>query len=184
VSKLFVSNPSKQNVRFPYRMRRGTTAMPDHQPLKWLDIPSGGQVEVVNSDRWNPAERQFFVEQLEKHGGREASEAHGALRRFSGLLWRDANPVDEDEIHMGHDAVVEMQTDRSIAQVTNAAQAFDIVANQVLPSGRGGKRVVKESQTEVIQQLAPREKATGKEVKFKLTVDPNINSRTPVQVNA
>lgn len=159
---LFISNPSKQNVVFHFR----TSVPKDNSGPMAVEIPSGRQVEIGHG--WSPEEREYVIKQIEKRGGRDAAEVHATMGKFLGLLYRDNRPVTEGEIVMGHSAVLKTQEERSVAEATRAALAFDRNANQRVR----GKRLARVTQVEVEQEIDPHARRTGDEVTFSLSVDP------------
>jgi hypothetical protein len=166
---LYISNPSKQNVTFFYRD-------PINNLLARMDIGSGRQVMV--GAKWTAAEKARVIEQLERFGSRDAAEAHGKMGRFLGLLYRDMAPISTDEILMGHTAMVDTQEQRTVAETTKAALAFDRVTNGAIR----GQRRARQTQVEVIEQLAPHSRPTGNEASFSLTVDPEGRGDIPLTI--
>ena len=156
---LFVSNPSGQHVLFLYRDPRNNL-------LARIDLQSGHQAEIGKA--WSAAETALVVEQLERFGARDAAESHGTMGRFTGLLYRDMAPVTTDEIEMAHAALVGTLEERSAAEATRSALAFDRAVN----GGTRGQRRARTTQVEVLEQLEPNARPTGREIAFGLTVDP------------
>jgi hypothetical protein len=169
---LYISNPSRQTVVFYYRTKiapRGTT---DNSGPSNVTIYSGEQVAI--GQRWSPEETSYVISQIERHGGANAAEAHGRMgSRFTGLLYREVHPVDVEEIITAHESVLAAAEERSVRQTTRGALAFDVAANGA--SGKRGshQRIAKVTEVEVKEQLPPHTKATGNEVHFKLSVDPD-----------
>ncbi len=160
---LYVSNPSRQTVLFYFR----TKVTNDASGPSVVEIPSGRQVDIGHG--WSRDETDYVIRQIESGGGISAAEAHGALGgRVTGLIYRESQPVDEDEIHTAHDSVERAGEERSVAQATRGALAFDRVANQ---KGRGQRRLARTTEVEIIQELEPHQRRTGNETEFKLTVD-------------
>ena len=139
---------------------------PVNNLLARAEISSGRQVMV--GKRWTAAQKANVIEQIERFGGRDAAEAHGQMGRFLGLLYRDMAPVSSEEIEMGHAAMVATQEQRSAAEATRAALAFDRAAN-----GAARTRRARTTQVEVLEQVAPNVRPTGNEAAFSLTVDPD-----------
>jgi hypothetical protein len=167
---LFVSNPSRQNVKFKYR----TT-----QAKRFADtlvVPALGQVEIGHN--WSSADRAMFIEQIRLHGGRSAAETRGSsLTRFYGLIYRENVPVAVDEIDTAAAAVIATKETLTKEAVLNTAAGFDRNANGHKPQGKR-KAVVTET---TIQQVVPQgHYPTGNEIDFKLTIDPTVNSATPI----
>jgi hypothetical protein len=162
---LYITNTTKQNLDFHYRL-----SVHKGQSAPHVRIASGTQIEMKNVAESDARE---IVRQLEKYGARDAAEAHGALGTFAGILYRFGNPVDVEEIHMGHDAVVDTQEKRSVAETQKSALGFDHVVQAI---GRKGQRVAKETSVEIVERGDPREKPTGKEIDFKVSVNPEGGS--------
>ncbi len=164
---LYISNPTKQTWEFHYRM-------PSHNPtdriLNSVKIPSGGQ--VILGPQWDEETLQHVVKQLTVYGARHANDAKRLIgSRFTGLLYSLGVHVEVDEIEAAHEAIVEAQTDRSVAAATNAALGFDRSINK----GRADRRS-KTTGVEVTQQLERGKRPTGNEVNFSLEVDPDGRS--------
>lgn len=162
---LYISNPSRQEVVFYYR--RAVTK--DTSGPAQVHIAAGGQAMLGAG--WTRDEITYVISQIEAQGGANAAVAHGRMGKFTGLIYREEYPVDEDEILVAHEGVKAAAEDRSVTQATRGALAFDRNAN------RGKReRIAKVTEIEVIQQLPPHQKATGDEVHFKLSVDPDGSS--------
>lgn len=164
---LFVSNPSRQQVEFHYR----TAITKDTSSPQVAIIPYGCQVEIGWG--WTPEQQAYVIEQIERAGGAAADVAKG-IEKFTGLLYREARPVSVEEIEIANEKVEEDAQDRSIAQAMRGVAAFDRVANQ--NQGKQKGRLARSTTVEVIQEMAPHEHRTGKEVEFSLTVDPEGRS--------
>ena len=158
---LFITNTTKQDWDFHYRLGVHTGQSAPH-----VRIMSGTQREMQGL---SDGDRQVIIKQLEVYGARDAAESHGALKTFTGILYRVGNPVDSEEILMGHEAVVDTQEKRSIGETQRAALGFDRVVQSL---ARGGQRAAKQTTVEVLERGDPREKPTGKEINFSMTVDP------------
>ena len=164
---LYLSNPTKQTVVFYFRT--DFTHEKGGAP-QFVEIASGKQQELGQS--WSREQMGRVMEQLHRFGARDAAESHGELEKFNGLLYRHDFPVDGNEIQMAHDKVVDMQQARSATEATRAALGFDRAANE---KGRGA-RLARTTTVEVEQLINPRDRPTGDEVKFSLTVDPEGHS--------
>lgn len=162
---LFVSNPSRQQVEFHFR----TGITRDSSGPIVAVIPSGGQVELGHG--WTREQMDYVVKQIEMAGGGNAALAHGAMGKFTGLLYRESHPVDEDEILTANGAVEQALAMRSVEQATRSAVAFDRIANK--NQGRQKGRLAKSTTVEIEQELPPHAHRTGDEVAFSLTVDPD-----------
>lgn len=162
MTTLYLSNPTKQARVFQYRLditRDGSG------PIS-IDIPSGGQVAL--GENWSADQRDYVMRQLHRIGARDAAEAHGHLGKFLSLIYRIDFPVDSGEIEMAHEQVVKTQEDRSVEQATKGVLAFDRNAN----GGRGGRRLARVTEVEVVEQTAPNARRTGNEIEFSMSVDP------------
>lgn len=167
---IYISNPSRQTVVFYYR--RAVTK--DTSGPSSVTIFSGEQVELGR--QWSRDEHAYVIEQIERHGGANAAEAHGRMgSRFTGMLYREVHPVDQDEIVTAHESVKAAAEERSVTQATRGALAFDQVVNN---TGKRGsrQRLARVTEVEVIQELMPHTKPTGDEVHFKMSVDPQGSS--------
>lgn len=133
---IFLSNPSRQTVVFYYRdprlaeLRDSRTFRPDSRSIDLRHvIIRPGQQELLNpppgAGDWTVQEIADLVEQLERFGGREATETHGQMTKFTGLIYSINRVVTENEIAYGHEAVLETAHDRSVATATRAALAVD-----------------------------------------------------------
>lgn len=166
---IYVSNPSTQEVVFYYR--RAITK--DASGPSAVNIPRGGQVELTRGMRWTSEERSYVIGQIVRNGGANAAEAHGRMgSRFTGLLYREEHPVDEDEIVTAYESVKAAAEERSVERATRGALAFDRTANR----GQKRDRLAKVTSVEVRQELAPHQKPTGDEVHFEMSVDPEGSS--------
>jgi len=157
---IFISNPTTQNWHFHFRM-------PTNNLLSMIEIPHGQQREIGHG--WSPEQTEMLVKQLQKMGGREADDTYGHMGKFMGLLYRVDNQVEEDEIVTANVAVNDTAGERSVAQATKGALAFDRAANSRLR----GRRAARATEVQVEQLLAPGARPTGNEVNFGLGVDPD-----------
>ena len=165
---IYLSNPTKQNYVFHYRL---WAERAEDRLLRHVAIPSGGQAEIGQG--WSPDQTNRVLEQLHLHGAREVSDMWtGNAGGFLGLTYRLDKVIKSEEIHAAHAKVVETQEKRSAAEATKAALGFDRSLNQ---GGRGQRRV-KVSGVEVQQQVGPHDRPTGEEVNFSLSVDPEGRS--------
>lgn len=163
---LYISNPSRQETVFYYR--RAVTN--DTSGPATVHIPAGGQVEIGHG--WAREETAYVVNQILRAGGADAAQAHGRMGKFTGLLYREGHPVDEDEIVTAHEGVLEHAEERSATQAVRGALAFDRMANK----GKRGNRLARITEVEVEQDPPPHSAPTGNEVHFKMTVDPEGSS--------
>jgi hypothetical protein len=168
---LFISNPSKQHAEFHFRTSVGKDNPSGPQAVI---IPSGGQVEVGHG--WTAEQTAYVIKQLLMQGGADAAQAHGKMQNFSGLLYRENDTVDVEEIVTAHDAMVAGQEERSAKQATRSALAFDRTVNP-----KRNERRSKVTGVEIIQQTAPNQRPTGDEISFNLSVDPE-NGRSDVRL--
>ena len=157
---LYIANTTKQNFRHFYRVF-------EHALPRFVDIPSGTQVPIGHQS--SKEQIDAFIKELERYGARRASETSGKMKDFHGLLYSVDTPVKETQILLGHEQVVDMQERRSAQEAIRGAKAMDMAARS---KGRRGERLAKVTGVEVIQDTNPREKPTGKEVRFGLEVTP------------
>lgn len=165
---LCIANPTKQDFIFHYR-RLAKRA--EDRILQHVAIPTGSQANIGSG--WKSEEVEHVIKQLEAYGGRDAAESyHGKLGKFSGLLYRRQAQIETQEIEAGHESIVDTQEKRSVQETTRGALGFDRSVN----GGKRGARASKTTAVEVIQQLQPGARVTGKEVNFSMEVDPNGRS--------
>lgn len=170
---MYVSNPNRQNVLFYYRTTQ-PKRNPDCLSLARCDQP-GSQREIGKG--WSAEDRAMFIEQLRLHGGRTADEVSRHPGRFYGLIYREDVPVAVDEIDAAAEAVIETKETLTKEAILSTAAGFDRNANGNNPQGKR-KAVVTET---TIQQQVPRgHYPTGREIDFKLTIDPAVSSHVPV----
>ena len=162
---LFIANTTKQNWNHHFRVPEMTRAY-------FVKIPAGSQIKV--SENLSIASEEAIIQQLQRYGGRNASDVSGKLEKFPGIFYRHSKPITESEIIAGHDAVMDHAERRSAEEATKSALGFD-ASNR---DKHTGERLVKESEVEIIEQVPRGKKATGKEVKFGLTVSKDGNSKT------
>jgi hypothetical protein len=167
---IHIANCTKQTLRYCYRPPE------HHQPLI-VTIPSGQQALI--GQNWSEPQMGAVITHMERHGFRPASEANSRLKEFSGVFYRIEKPVTESQIHTGHDALVEHQQHRSAQEATRGALAFDSATRD--PKDRR-RRLARVTEVSVKQDIPPREKPTGDEVNFSLSVDPNgrADAKLPV----
>ncbi len=152
---LYISNTTKHHHRVCFRI-------PEHNRFQVVEIPSGHQVALGKT--WSQAQRDAVIKQLQTYGAREVNEK---LERVTGLLYRVEKVVKSEEILEGHAAVVDMQERRSAAEATKSALAFD------QSSRKGGRRVAKITEVEVVQDLPPKTRPSGDEIKMRVSVEPD-----------
>lgn len=153
---LYIANTTKQNWNHHFRV-------PEMTRPYFIQIPSGSQVKV--DGRFSPESENAIIQQLEKYGGRKASDVSGKLEQFPGIFYRQTKPISEDEIVAGHEAVVDGQEKRAAAEATRAALGFDASKRD-----KKRRRNVQVTEVEVIQEVPPNEKPTGDEVHLHVTV--------------
>jgi hypothetical protein len=157
---LAIANATKANLEFQYRE-------PVNNLVQTLRIYSGSQ--QVIGQKWTNEQKALVIQQLERYGARDAAEVYGKMGAFHGITYRNDAVISEDEIKLGHEAVVETQQERSVREATKAALGFDRAVRRPNEARRVG---AKQTRVEVEQQIDPRSRATGNEVHFDLTVDP------------
>lgn len=175
---LCVSNTTKQTVRFHYRLEKVTGGHAEPGQTFLLVIQSGQQVEIGRN--WTPEQRAYVVRQLETFGARDAAESYAQMNGFLGLLYREAAPVSEDEIVLGHAAVVDTQEKRAVREAVRGALAFDRTSRK--EAVKRHIRPARVTAVEVEQEIPPHQRPTGDEVSFSMTVDPDgrADVRLPV----
>ena len=158
---IYLTNPTRQHWQFHYRT-------PTDNLLAMVEIRSGQQVAIGKD--WTPEQTEKVIKQLQRHGAREAEDFSSLVNRFSGLMYRVGDPVQKDEILDANAIVNDTNQQRSVDEAVKAAAGFDRAANAATSGPR--RRPARITQVEVEQQLQPHERATGDEVHFSLTVDP------------
>lgn len=166
--KIYLANATRQHLKHCYRLRESSK-------LSMAEIDSGRQVLV--GENWSDSQVEGFIEHLERCGFRRAAETSRKMPEFAGYLYSIGKPVAEDQIHYGNDALIEHQEYRSASEATKSALAFDS-ANRAPKDKR--KRLAKITELTIEQDIPPRQKATGNEVKMQLTVaeDGHADNRT------
>lgn len=167
---LYLANPSYQKHHFHFRE-------PVNNLINVIEMEAGAQEGPIGHG-WSAEQRAKVIEQLERYGARNASDAHGKMTKFAGLLYSDVRIISEDEILAGHDAEMQTREERSATAATKGALAFDRTArarNRERPSAR-------ETKVEVRQDIAPGSRLTGDEVQFDIEVSPEGRSdvRLPI----
>lgn len=159
---LYISNPSRQPVVFYYRKAITRDTSQPHS----VHIAPGCQEAI--GQNWSREEKTYVISQILATGGADAAEAHVRLRGFTGLLYRDVNPVGRDEIEVAHESVMQHAQERSVKQVTRSALSYDKQTN-----GSRRERAAKVTGVEIKQELARGQRVTGDEVHFDMTIDPD-----------
>jgi hypothetical protein len=140
-------------------------------------IESGTQVEVGKD--WNAGQQAKVIEQLERFGGRKASEVSGRLESFPGIFYSSDRAISESQIVGGHEALVDAQEKRSATEATRSALGFDAAHRD---TKRGKNRQVRSTEVEVTQDVPKNQQPTGAEVKFSVGVseDGSSSAKLPV----
>jgi len=165
---MYIANTTKQHYRPNFRV-------PERTRIHVVNIPSGQQVKV--GDDWNAAQTDSVVKQLEVFGARPARDASGKLQKYSGLLYSLDKPIPVGKIEAAHEALVNEQDQRSADELTKGALGFDAA----LRDKRTRRRGAKVTSLEVSQDVPPFSKATGKEIKFGVTVTPDGHDKPSVR---
>lgn len=158
MAKIYLANCTLQHLKHCYRLRESNR-------LSMVEINSGHQ--ALLGDNWTDSQVEGFIEHLEACGFRRAHETSRKLPEFAGFLYNINKPVAEDQIHHGNEALIDHQEHRSASEATKSALAFD-TANRAPKDKR--TRLAKITEITVEQDIPPRQKATGNEVKMHLTV--------------
>jgi Arc/MetJ-type ribon-helix-helix transcriptional regulator len=168
MAKIYLANCTLQHLKHCYRLR-------ESGKLSMVEIDSGRQ--AVLGENWNDSQVEGFIQHLESCGFRRSNETSRKLPEFGGLLYSVGKPIAEEQIHHGNEALVEHQEYRSASEATKSALAFD-TANRMPKDKR--KRLAKITEITVEQDIPPRQKATGNEVKMHLTIaeDGHADNRT------
>jgi len=81
---LFIANTTKQNWNHHFRV-------PEMTRPYFVQIPSGSQVRI--DQRFSAESERVIIEQVEKYGGRNASDVSGKLEQFPGIFYRQSKPI-------------------------------------------------------------------------------------------
>ena len=163
---LYIANTTQQTFRF---MHRGPEMVRDLV----LDIPSG--MQHVCGENWNKQQLESAINHLERFGGRSVTDSRIKPDEFDGLMYSVDKPISSDRIHDANEVFKIKQQQRAVNEATKSALAFDVATREGKKAN--GKRLAKVSEVEVVQDIPAREKPTGNEVQFKVTVDPSINNQ-------
>lgn len=155
---LYVANCTKQTLVHYVRL-------PESQKSQVYEIPSGQQIQMGRD--WTQAQQDHAIQHMKKFGFKEVSDLSRGLDDFDGYVYSTKKPLSEDDINMAHSAVVENQERRSADEAIKAGKSFDLAGRDKRNKSR---RLAKLTEVEVVEDLPPREKPTGDEVNFKLSV--------------
>ncbi|NDU92423.1 MAG: hypothetical protein G3I10_07415 [Ferrovum sp.] len=167
---IFVANGTKQLLRYFFRVPGST------RPTM-VEIPSGHQMEICKGV--GPSELEAVVRHMESFGFRNAQDKTIKAGEVTGIMYRIGKHVTSDAIEAEHAAMVDTQERRSAAEATKAALGFDASTRQ---GGKRGKRLAKVTEVTVEQDVGARQKPSGDEVHFNLSVTPegSDNVKLPV----
>ena len=152
---LYVANATKQTMRHCFRV-------PEMQRITMIDIASGTQRDI-SSPSWSPSQLSGVIDHLVSFGAKSAQELGSKIDGFSGIVYSTVKPISAENIEIGHEYVVDQQEHVSAAEATKSALAVST------PKTKEGK--ARKASIEVEQIVPAREKATGKEMKFSLSVE-------------
>lgn len=152
---LYVANATKQTMRHCFRV-------PEAPRITMVDIPSGTQKDI-SSPNWSSVQRDAVIDHLVSYGAKSEQELGSRIDGFSGIVYSINKPITSQSIEQSHDYVVDHQDHISASEATKSALAFGA------PKTRNGK--AKKAEIEVEQIVPAREKATGNEIKFGLSVE-------------
>ena len=163
---LYLINCTKQKLRFQCRLL-------DSNRVTCIEVHSGKQIRAdkhpseSEASAWAADQVRHVIEQMERYGFKDAAEVGRLGKEFIGIMYSN-RPVGEDEILIGHDALVEMQEHRAAKEATNSALSFDAISRD----GKGNNaRRAKKSEVSVEQLVPKNEKPTGKELSFSVSVE-------------
>jgi hypothetical protein len=139
--------------------------LPESKQSLFVDIPSGQQRDIGTRD-WSSSQRDFVIRQLERFGARERSQINTKLKDFGGLVYSFDKELTEEKIQVSHEVVLDNAEKRSAKEAINSAIAFDAATRDK----KTNKRLAKVSEVEVIEDVNPKERPSGKEVKMKIAV--------------
>lgn len=155
---LYVANATKQNWML-------NVMIPESGKVAVIEIPSGQQREIANG--LSKSSIDLIIDHLERFGARNNADNKLHIDDFDGYLYSVGKPVSSDKISDAHETLVEKQEKRSVNEAMRNAAAFE----KSTRDKRSGKRLASVTEVEVKQDVPSREKPTGNEVKFKVTVD-------------
>lgn len=145
--KIYIANTTKHNHRFFYY----TQVKGDRY---FVDIPSGGQVQIPQD--LTKTQVDYILKQIERYGGRDVSQVTEHTPNYSGLSYHVDQTVSEEEILIGHEAVIENAEVRAIEEVSKAASGLDIITRDGdnIQDKIRGKRRSKVTEVQIVQESA------------------------------
>jgi len=98
----------------------------------------------------------FVLEQIQRYGGKDVAQVTEHTPDYSGLSYTVDETVSEDEILIGHEAVVENAEVRAIEEVAKVASGLDIITRdgESIKEKMSGKRRSKMTEVQIIQESA------------------------------
>ena len=167
---IFLANCTRQTLRFSYRV-------PGIHQILWSMIPSGRQEQLDKDVKFNPEQINAIVEQMERFGAKESSIVSRKMANFDGLLYSLSKPIPKGDFNIANEALVHKQEVRSATEAVNSVMAFD----KGTTDKKTGRRNARTTAIEVVQDVAPGEKATGKEVHMNVEVSPQGRDEITIQ---
>lgn len=164
---IYIANCTKQTFRFCFRQ-------PESGRILILDIASGKQEMFGQS--MDASHNAIAVNMLESFGARNHKQMSTDIKDFDGILYSLDKPILADDIEAAHEVLVDKQEKRSATEATRSALAFDAAGK------KNGKRMAKVSAVEVEQVIPARERPTGKEVNFGVSVETDGSNRVALPV--
>lgn len=169
---IYIANCTKQLLVHCFRV-------PETGRITVLEIPSGQQKGV--GEGLNAQQTEKLVQHMESFGFRRGTASDMKTPDFCGVLYSLDKPFTEGKIIDAHDALVDNLEKRSATEATRSALAFE-ASTRDKRGGKKGKRLAKITEVSVTQDVPPRERPTGKEVNFSISVAPDgrADARIPV----
>lgn len=156
--KLYVANSTRQSIKHWFRV-------PGQIVPRRVMIPSGQQVEIPGVRAQE--EIDAVIQNLQQFGARSATElSNRKIENFPGLIYSIDKPVSVENYEIGAEAVNVAVDKRAADEAVKSAKAFDAV--QV--DKRTKRRLPKQTEVTVTQDLPRGQKPSGSDIHMKVTV--------------
>ncbi len=145
--KIYLANTTKHHHRFFYYLQKAGNRF-------FVDIPSGGQRDLPQD--MSKTQVDYVIKQIQQYGGRDVSQVTEHTPDYSGLAYHVDQTVTEDEILIGHEAVVENAEVRAIEEVGKVASGLDIITRdgESINEKLRGRRRSKMTEVQIMQESA------------------------------
>ena len=167
---IYLANCTRQTMRFSYRV-------PGIHQILWSLIPSGRQEQLDKDIKFTSEQVASIVEQMERYGARESSIINRKMANFDGLLYSLNKPIPKPDFNVANTALLHKQEVRSATEAVNSVMAFD----SGTVDKKSKRRSAKSTAIEVVQDVAPGERATGDEVRMNVEVSPHGSDEITIQ---